>query len=68
MAAGNAASRETRGQAARGTGERAETRTRGEEIQFTIEKIRGSFGQKGTRDARPVLYDVVAELLTKVER
>src|ERR1700677_3007071 len=74
VTAGDAGPRETRGQTAPETGgsqeERAK-RTRGEEIEHEIKKLRDTYGRKQGRAAKPVPFnkvDVVFQKMSKVTR
>src|SRR5260370_40643780 len=69
VTAGDAGPRETRGQTTPETGgsqeERAK-RTRGEEIEHEIKKLRDTYGRKQGRAAKPVLFDKEDAVLQKM--
>jgi len=71
VTAGDAGPRETRGQTAPETGgsqeERAK-RTRGEEIEHEIKKLRDTYGQKQGRAAKPVPFNEVDAVLQKISK
>ena len=69
--AGDAGPRKTRGQTAPETGgsqeERAK-RTRGEEIEHKIKKLRDTYGRKQGRAAKPVPFNEVDAVLQKISK
>src|ERR1700677_1607439 len=71
VTAGDAGPRETRGQTAPETGgsqeERAK-RTRGEEIEYEIKKLRDTYSRKQGRAAKPVLFNMVNTVLQKMSK
>src|ERR1700677_5368625 len=74
VTAGNAGPREMRGQAvsvAGGSQEERAKRTRGDEIEHEIKKLRDLYGQKQGRVAKPIPFnevDVVFQKISKVTR
>ena len=74
MTAGDAGPRETHGQTTpetRGSQEERAKRTRGEEIEHEIKKLRDTYGRKQGRAAKPVPFnevDVVFQKMSKVTR
>ena len=67
VAASTAAPRETRGQTPGVADKEQAQRTRSKEILEDIKKLKDSYGQDKSRDARPIPYGVAARLLQKVE-
>jgi hypothetical protein len=63
MAANDAAPRETRGQTPKIAGKEQAQRTRSKEILKDIKKLKNSYGQNKSRDARLILYGAAASLL-----
>ena len=68
VAAPDAARRETRRPEERETGEKQAPSTREAAILKEIQMLRDLYGQKGTRDARDILFGVFEEFLKEVEQ
>jgi hypothetical protein len=65
VAANDAAPRETRGQTPGVAGKEQAQRTRSKEILEVIKKLKDSYGQNKSRDARPIPYGAAASLLQR---
>jgi hypothetical protein len=68
VAAGSAASRETRDREVLQAGETGAPDTRGKAIIEEIEKLRDSYGRKGKRDARSIPFSEAEKLFEKVAK
>ena len=67
VAASNAAPREMRGQNPEVAGKEQAQRTRSREILEDIKKLKDSYGQDESRDAKAIPYRIAARLFQKVE-
>jgi len=67
VAATDAAPRVMRGQTPGVAGKEQAQRTRSKEILEDIKKLKDSYGQDKSRDARPIPYGIAARLFQKVE-
>jgi hypothetical protein len=71
VTAGDAGPRETRGQTApetEGSQEERAKRTRDEEIELEIKKLRDTYGQKQGRATKPVPFNKVDTVLQKMSK
>jgi hypothetical protein len=67
MAASTAAPLETRGQTPEVADKEQAQRTRSKEILENIKKLKDSYGQDKSRDARLISYGAAARLFQKIE-
>jgi hypothetical protein len=67
VAASTAAPRETRGQTPKITDKGQAQYTRSKGILKDIKKLKNSYGQDKSRNAKPILYGIAARLFQKIE-